>query len=333
MNDELGLLREWDADAAPLTGPARDRARRRLLDAMAHEGKHTRTRTRTRTGTGPGRRRALRLVAAAAVATAVTGTAVLIGADGSGEDGAPGTSTPRVENAAATVLNGAAAWEREREKEPVAPRDDQFVYSKRIIKETEQKTGEVKTYTDEMWDSVDASKPSLAMELGREMWEETTEKGSVVWPPRKWSELEKLPRDPEKLVPAILSFGSRGGSDDRSVSDLDKRERYEAYWLLGELLKNPVLPQGLRPAAYEALALVPGVRTIPGVKDSAGRTGVGIAHTGRGPYESKYLIFDPVSYEFLGFRDERISASGEQKYIQLSHVVDWGIVDRVRQRP
>ncbi|WP_217140351.1 CU044_5270 family protein [Streptomyces sp. AC627_RSS907] len=323
MNDELELLREWDADAAPLTGPARDRARHQLLNAMAHADR--------RTGTGPSRRRALRLAAAAVVTTAVAGTAVLTGTDGSGEGGAPGTSTPRVENAAATVLNGAAAWEREQEKEPVAPRDDQFIYSKRIIKETEQETGEVKSYTDEMWDSVDVSKPSLSMELGREMWEEAEEKGGGVWPPRKWSELKKLPQDPERLVLAILSFGSR--ADDRSIGDLDEPDRYEAYWLLGELLKNPVLPRGLRPAAYEALALVPGVRTIPGVKDSAGRAGVGIAHTGRGSYKSKYLIFDPASYEFLGFRDERVSASGKEKYIQLSHVVDWGIVDRVRQRP
>ncbi|WJV47711.1 CU044_5270 family protein [Streptomyces flavofungini] len=325
MNDELELLREWDADATPLTGPARDRARHQLLNAMAHADR--------RTAPGPGRRHALRLVAAAAVATAVTGTAVLIGTDGSGEGGAPGTSTPRVKIAAATVLNGAAAWERKREKEPVAPRDDQFIYSKRIIKETEQKTGKVKTYTDEMWDSVDVSKPSLSMELGREMWEEPAGKGGGVWPPRKWSELKKLPKDPEKLIWTIVSSGSRDGSDNRPVSDLDKLNRYEAYWLLGELLKNPVLPQGLRPAAYEALALVPGVRTIPGVQDSAGRTGVGIAHTGRGSYKSKYLIFDPASYEFLGFRDERVSADGKKKYGQLSHVVAWGIVDRVRQRP
>ncbi|MFE7271684.1 CU044_5270 family protein [Streptomyces sp. NPDC057623] len=323
MHDELELLREWDADATPLTGPARDRARHQLLNAMAHAGR--------RTDTGPSRRHVLRLSAAVVVATAVTGTAALLGTDGSGEGGAPGTSTPRVENAAATVLNGAAAWEREQEKEPVAPRDDQFIYSKRIIKETEQKTGEVKTYTDEMWDSVDVSKPSLSMELGREMWEEPAGKGGGVWPPRKWSELKKLPQDPEKLISAIVS--SDTSADGRSISDLDKLERFEAYWLLGELLKNPVLPQGLRPAAYEALALVPGVKTIPGVKDSAGRTGVGITSTERGSYGSQYLIFDPTSYEFLGFRDERISASGEKKYIQLSHVVDWGIVDRVRQRP
>ncbi|MGW0564797.1 CU044_5270 family protein [Streptomyces sp. NPDC003016] len=322
MNDELELLREWDADAAPLTGPARNRARHQLLNAMAHADQHT--------GTGPSRRHALRLAAAAVVATAVTGTAVLIATDGSGEGGAPGTSTPRMENAAAAVLNGAAAWERKQEKELVAPRDDQFIYSKRIIRETEQRTGKVKTYTDEMWDSVDVSKPSLTMELGREMWEEPAGKGGGVWPPRKWSELKKLPQDPEKLIPAIISLGR---SDDRPISDLTKDERSHAYFLLGELLKNPVLPQGLRPAAYEALALVPDVKTIPGVKDSAGRTGVGIAYTERGSNEGTYLIFDSASYEFLGFRDERTSASGKKKYIQLSHVVDWGIVDRVKQLP
>ncbi|WP_030594723.1 CU044_5270 family protein [Streptomyces anulatus] len=325
MNDELELLREWDAGTTPLTGRARARARHQLLNAMAHADE------RTGTATGLGRRHALRFAAVAVVATAVTGTAVLIGTDGSGEGGAPNTSTPRLEYAAATVLNGAATWEREQEKEPVAPRDDQFIYSKRIIKETEQKTGKVQTYTDEMWDSVGVSKLSLSMELGREMWEEPGGKGSGIWPPRKWSELKKLPQDPEELVLAILSSGSR--PDGRSISDLDELNQYEAYWLLGELLKNPVLPRGLRPAAYEALAHVPGVKTIPGVKDSAGRTGVGIAHTGRGSYKSKYLIFDPVSYEFLGFRDERTSASGKETYAQLSHVVDWGIVDRVRQRP
>ncbi|MBQ1122964.1 hypothetical protein ACH4RA_18655 [Streptomyces smyrnaeus] len=143
MNDALELLREWDADAAPLSGPARDRARHQLLNAMAYADQ--------RTGTGTSRRHALRLAAAAVVATAVTGTGVLIATD-----------------------------------------------------------------------------------------------------------------------------------------------------------------------------LVPGVKTIPGVKDSAGRTGVGIACTERGSYEGKYLIFDPASYEFLGFPNERTSASGKKKYIQLSHVVDWG---------
>ncbi|CAM5230479.1 hypothetical protein SALBM135S_08309 [Streptomyces alboniger] len=229
--------------------------------------------------------------------------------------------------AAAKVLSGAAAWERKHEKQTVVPRDDQFLYSKRIIRETERKTGKVRTYTDEMWDSVDGSRRSLSMELGKTMWEEPLEKGEEVWPPRRWDELKKLPTDPAKLVPAIVS----GGTSDKPVSELTKDERWQAYFLLGELLKAPALPEGLRAAAYEGLALVPGVKTVEGVKDSAGRTGVGIAYPGH--FKGRYLIFDAKSYAFLGFRDERISRDGKRTYIQLSHTVEWAVVDKVRQRP
>lgn len=115
---------------------------------------------------------------------AVAGTAVVITADGADEGGRAGMNAPRIRNAAAvTVLKGAAAFASEHEK-PVAPRDDQFIYSKRVVKETERKTGEVKTYVDKNWDSVDGSKRSLTMELGRVIWEEPMGKGGVVWPPR-----------------------------------------------------------------------------------------------------------------------------------------------------
>ncbi|MFE0132516.1 CU044_5270 family protein [Streptomyces sp. NPDC059037] len=328
MSDELELLRDWDADAAPLTEPARAKARHRLLNTMA--------RAERRTDAAPSRRHALRLATAAVAAVAVTGTAVLITEGGADEGGRPdradrrsGTATPRMGNvSAATVLNGAAAQTGKHEK-TVAPRDDQFIYSKRVIKETERKTGAVKTYEDVNWDSVDGSKRSLTMELGRVIWEEPMGKGEGVWPPREWSKLKKLPTHPKKLIPKIIGVGT----SSKPISDFTTHDWYDAYFMLGELLKWPVLPQGLRPAAYEALALVPGVKAIPGVKDSAGRTGVGIAYP-KSPFaKGKYLIFDPESYEFLGFRDERTSASGDKTYIQLSHVVDWAIVDRLKQRP
>ncbi|MEV8022066.1 CU044_5270 family protein [Streptomyces sp. NPDC086554] len=314
MTDELELLRDWDADAAPLTEPARAKARHRLLNTMARAERHT--------DAAPSRRHALRLATAAVAAVAVTGTAVLITEGGADE-------TPRMGNvSAATVLNGAAVRTGRHEK-TVAPRDDQFIYSKRVIKETERKTGAVKTYEDVNWDSVDGSKRSLTMELGRVIWEKPLEKGEGVWPPREWSKLKKLPTDPKKLIPKIIGVGT----SSKPISDFTKHDWYDAYFMLGELLKWPVLPQGLRPAAYEALALVPGVTAIPGVKDSAGRTGVGISYP-KSPFaKGKYLIFDPESYEFLGFRDERTSASGDKTYIQLSHVVDWAIVDRLKQRP
>ncbi|WP_326790367.1 CU044_5270 family protein [Streptomyces sp. NBC_00151] len=329
MTDELELLRDWDANAVPLIDPVRAKARHRLLNTIARAQQHP--------DAAPSRRHALRLATAAVVAVTVTGgTVVLIteGGDGEGDrpgraDRVPGTATPRMENvSAATVLNGAAAQTGKDEK-PVAPRDDQFIYSKRIIKETERKTGAVKTYEDVNWDSVDGSKRSLTMELGRVIWEEPLKKGESVWPPREWSKLKKLPTDPEKLIPDIVD----GGPSSRSMSDFTAQEWFDAYFMLGELLKWPVLPQGLRPAAYKALALVPGVEAIPGVKDSAGRTGVGISCP-KSPFaKGKYLIFNPESYEFLGFRDERTSTSGDKTYIQLSHVVDWAIVDRMKQRP
>ncbi|MER6673713.1 CU044_5270 family protein [Streptomyces sp. NPDC000983] len=317
MSDELELLREWDADAAPLTEPARAAARHRLLNTMARAGRNP---------AAPTRRHALRLATAAVVALAVTGTAVLI-AEGDSEKGG-GASTPRMHNAAAaTVLNGAAAWESGRER-PRAPRDDQFIYSKRIIQETERGTGEVRSYTDENWDSVDGSRRSLTMELGRVIWEKPLGESSSVWPPRKWSELEKLPTDPEKLLRIIGS-----GTSGKSLGEFTDWDWYDGYFMLGELLKWPVLPEGLRPAAYEALALVPGVRATPGMKDSAGRPGVGISYPESEFSQDKYLIFDPESYAFLGFRDERTSRSGKKTYTQISHVEQWAIVDRLRQRP
>ncbi|WP_367048337.1 CU044_5270 family protein [Streptomyces sp. Je 1-332] len=327
MTDELELLRDWDADAAPLTETARAKARHRLLNTMA--------RTERNTDAAPSRRHALRLATAVVAAAAVTGTAILIaeGADeGDRRDRAErrsSTETPRMGNvSAATVLNGAAVQIGKHEK-TVAPRDDQFIYSKRIIKETERRTGEVKTYEDVNWDSVDGSKRSLTMELGRVIWEEPLGKGEGVWPPREWSKLKKLPTDPKKLIPKIIGVGT----SSKPLSDFTPHDWYDAHFMLGELLKWPVLPEGLRPAAYEAMALAPGVRAIPGVKDSAGRTGVGISYP-KSPFaQGKYLIFDAETYEFLGFRDERTSASGDKTYTQLSHVVDWAIVDRLRQRP
>ncbi|MET9966084.1 CU044_5270 family protein [Streptomyces sp. NPDC006356] len=325
MSDELELLRNWNADAAPLTEPTRAQARHRLLNTIARTERHPEP--------APSRRLALRLATAAVVTMAVTGTAVVITADGADEGGGTdraGTNAPRMRNAAAvTVLNGAAAWATRHEK-PVAPRDDQFIYSKRIIKETERETGTVKTYVDVNWDSVDGSKRSLTMELGRVIWEEPPMgKKESVWPPREWSKLERLPTDPEKLIPRIIG----AGTSDTSIDDFTAWDWYDAYFMLGELLKWPVLPEGLRPAAYEALALVPGVKVTPGMEDSAGRTGVGISYPKHASEKGKYLIFDPESYEFLGFRDERTSRSGKKTYIQLSHVVDWAIVDRLKQTP
>ena len=69
------------------------------------------------------------------------------------------------------VLHGAADSRRGRARSPDVPRDDQFIYTKNVTKETDRKTGKSKTYTDETWKSVDRSKRS---------WERVTGRGQLV---------------------------------------------------------------------------------------------------------------------------------------------------------
>ncbi|WP_306940469.1 hypothetical protein [Streptomyces phaeochromogenes] len=47
------------------------------------------------------------------------------------------------------------------------------------------------------------------------------------------------------------------------------------------------------------------------------------------------FIFDPESYEFLGFRDSRTSGDGTamKSYSQLTYLDGWAVTDRARQRP
>ncbi|MFF3641831.1 CU044_5270 family protein [Streptomyces sp. NPDC002564] len=321
--NELDELRGWDAGAPPLDDDARHRARVRLFAAMNERPPAVR----------PSRRRPVLRIAVTGLVAAAVAAALLVAADGTTKEQraeSPPTGSPRVAHVtAAKVLHGAAARERAHEKRTVVPRDDQFLYSKEIVTETERRTGKVTRFTNEMWDSVDGSRRSLSMELGTPMWEEAMdrEKGEGVWPPRRWAELKQLPTDPEKLVPVIIEMRAT----DKTIGAFTKDERWDAYFLLGELLKSPVLPGGLRAAAYEGLALVPGVRTVHGVEDSAGREGVGIAYPGA--FKGRLLIFDAKSYEFLGLRDERTSPDGKKTYVQLSHTVDWAVVDRVWQRP
>lgn len=338
--DELRALREYDAEAPPLDNATRDRARARLFAAMSTTSATDRSAART------GRRPVLRIALTGGIAAAVA-AGVLIGMpdhDEGGGDGAraagPGTSSPVMRNVSAqTVLNDAAAYERKHEK-AVSPRDDQFVYTKEIIQETNQETGARKSYVDEDWRSVDGSQRSWVMEIGHGWWAPPLQKNETMWPPQDWGTLRKLPTDPEKL---ILSLLHKSGPDDRndSLDDVTEQEWSDIHFSLAGLLKLvPVMPEGLRPAAYEALGMVPGVRAVPNQKDAKGRTGVAITYddpmipSGKGGYGG-FFIFEPRTHRFLGFRDERTSGDGAnlKRYVQLSYLDSWAVVDKVKQRP
>ncbi|MGN5632202.1 CU044_5270 family protein [Streptomyces sp. AC154] len=337
--DELRALREYDAEAPPLDNATRDRARARLFAAMST------TSATDRTAARPGRRPVLRIALTGGIAAAVA-AGVLIGMPDHDKDGdgaraaGPGTSSPVMRNVSArTVLNGAAAYERKHEK-AVSPRDDQFVYTKEIIQETNQETGARKSYVDEDWRSVDGSQRSWVMEIGHGWWAPPLQKDESMWPPQDWGTLRKLPTDPEKL---ILSLLLKTGPDDRndSLDDITEQEWSGIHFSLAGLLKLvPVMPEGLRPAAYEALGMVPGVRAVPNQKDAKGRTGVAITYddptipSGKGGYGG-FFIFEPRTHRFLGFRDERTSGDGAdmKRYVQLSYLDSWAVVDKAKQRP
>lgn len=332
--DELLALKDYDAGTPPLDDETRHRARARLFAAMSAQG-----------GPAPVRRRpVLRIALTGAIAASVAAGVLVAVQEDDGVKGAgakpPAAGSPRMRNVSVrTVLNGAAAYERKHER-VASPRDDQFIYTKEIIKETERKTGSTKSYTDENWRSVDGSQRSWVMEIGHGWWSPPLAKDESVWPPQDWGTLRKLPTAPEEL---ILSLLPKTGPDDRndSLDGITEQEWSEIHFGLTGLLKLvPVMPQGLRPAAYEALGMVPGVRTVPDQKDAKGRTGVAVTYddpmlpkgsTGFGGY----FIFDPETYRFLGFRDERTSGDGEdmKRYTQLSYLDSWAVVDRVKQQP
>lgn len=325
---DLAALREWDAGAAPLTDQARQRARAHLFTVM-NSAPATRP-----ASPALGRRPLLRL-AVTATAAAAAGTVTLV---------AVRKDPPRMRAVSATtVLNGAAARERRNEKgRVVAPRDDQFIYTREIIEETEQGTGRVKTYVDENWRSVDGSRPSWIMELGKGWWSDPDEDAAILddphvesvstWPPQDWTVLKKLPTDPEKLIVAVQSrFGHHKSSMERFTPP---EWSHIEFGLAGLLKLVPVMPVGLRPAAFEALSLIPGVKAVPGQKDAKGRSGVAIVFDDpaepQGGFGSNF-VFDAETYEFLGFKDVR--TSGSRTFAQFSSLDRWAITDRARQRP
>ncbi|MBW5424322.1 hypothetical protein GKQ77_22590 [Streptomyces sp. BG9H] len=329
--NELDELRHWEAGAPPLDDDTRHRARVRLFAAMNEPAARPVRR----------RRPVLRVAVAGAVAAAVVGTALV--AVNTGEEGqeprakAPVASPPLGNVSARTVLNGAAAYERRHER-TTAPRDDQYTYTREITKETEQGTGEVKRHVSEIWRSVDGSKRSWIMELGKGWWSKPLKANERLWPPQDWDTLEKLPTDPEKLIATLLKemdAGHKSGFYDKIT---DQEWSIIQSHLAGLLKLVPVMPKGLRPAAYEALGMVPGVKAVPNQKDAKGRTGVAITYTDPmlpGTPHERAFIFDPKTYEFLGSRDTRTSGTGAKTktYTQLSYLDKWAITDKVKQRP
>lgn len=343
---DLQELREYDAGAPPLDVATRWRVRARLLAAIEAERSGNAEKAET-TGNAPAprpRRPVLRIALATAVAAAVTGGVAVSGlvdgpGGGSGKGRAAGDSPLVLENVSAqTVLKGAATYARQHEQ-AARPRNDQFIYTKELVKKTDAVAGDTKTYTDENWTSVDDSKPSWVMEVGKGWWSQPSEPGVINWPPLEWTELEKLPTDPTQLILRVV--GGNATIENGKVTGLNDGMWSMVHLMLTGLLERvPVMPDGLRAAAFEALGLVPGTKVVSGLRDARGRVGVGVTYDDpERPYGTKdegdYFLFDPTTYAYLGYRVDESAGSGDGKVheVLFTSLESWAVVDRAKQRP
>lgn len=281
------------------------------------------------------RRRPMLAVAAAVVAAvAVTATAVV--ADNITDE--PGGSSPSVSDVAREgkadpetakkVLRRAADRVRNG-PEADTPRDDQFVYTRTVSKETDRKTGKSRTTRQESWRSVDLSKPSWEGIPGESGWTDPSEEVAGNWPHYDWTVLKKLPTDPEKL---ILAVRKPTGAPVKATSLKQVRKPEWAdiqFQLEGYATAVPLIPKDLRAAALDALTIVPGIKAER-MKDAKGDTSLAISSKNALFPESKAL-FDEESYEYVGSTGVR--KPGKKIYDDISYLDEYAIVDEAKQQP
>jgi hypothetical protein len=303
--DELTLLRELGDDPPALAPAARTAARMRLRREMVREGR-------------PAKKRVRGVVAVVVAAAAVAG---IIALDDDRERS--GRAAPATELASARARDALhLAARRSLTDVPAAavPRGEQFIYLREVLEETPvDGDGKPKTFVDELWYSVDGSKPSRVSERGVS-WMEPPRAEAGIWPPRGYEELAKMPTDPAELRRVL-----RGGEDAA-----DYETEYTGLYFM--LTGRSLMPPGLQAAAFRALAQIPGVDVVDDAVNLRGRRGIGIT---RGPDplgDESMLILDRDTNEYLGTRTIYVNNEGE-KVVQLTARVEQGIVDRIGERP
>ncbi|SFP46607.1 hypothetical protein SAMN05421810_102669 [Amycolatopsis arida] len=284
--DELQLVRELTKDT-PLPEPTEIApARERLLAAASAEARDELAPRRRFTRLG--------LVGAGVAAAAVAAVAII----------SPfGGSAPSAHAEAVRVLHQAA--DAARTLPAVDPRPDQFLF----IKER------YPTTVSEEWLSVDGTRDGLIRRDGEEIrWPGCRDgrremvKGDEVLGTEECEPQPAVRTDLPTDADAMYRYLTEGRDDVNAIAK-------EANVVLQEAATSPEA----RAAVFEALAKVDGVELVDGVRDAAGRTGVGVAWAHAGEPAAVKLIFDPETHAYLG--------SPETSLVELA------LVDEVGQRP
>ncbi|GIJ62787.1 CU044_5270 family protein [Virgisporangium aurantiacum] len=289
MND-LDELRGLRADLTPADPAALARARAAMF--------HPRPRRV--------RRRWLLLPAAATAALAlVAGVGVWGGGPDRPAAGPPPRTQDRIEDPLTPdlVLRGAAT--RVAQEQPLAARNDQFVYVESAVGGPEGMVTPANTTfvrsTRKIWLSVDGTRDGLL--IGKVVPGRGEERitldgcgdGKGCTPIRNFH--DNLPSDVAALQAWFdqqIAARNKGAVAKEKVAD-----RY-AWAIASALLGEAYVPPATRAAIFTVLSRTTGLSVVRDVVDAAGRTGVSVGITSE--YARSEIIFDPSTYQYLGQR-------------------------------
>ncbi|MGW1882285.1 CU044_5270 family protein [Streptomyces sp. NPDC001970] len=182
----------------------------------------------------------------------------------------------------------------------------------------------------EEWVSVDGTgRTVLRGRGGGEQQVDAPGKGTLNAP--TYQLLATLPTAPAALLEHIYAdttLNHGPGTDSTTGPD------QEAFVMIGDLLRGVAAPPETSAALYRAAARIPGVVTVLGAVDAAGRRGVAVAREHDG--ERTEWIFDEKTLQLLGERTVLLEDSAWGKAgtaVTSTAVLDRGIVDRPGQTP
>lgn len=267
-------------------------------------------------------------LAATAVATATAVAFVVMPSSGS----SPAPAQPPRKSTVALLEDIALAAEHEKSYGTV--RDDQFVYVDSKVSYANSGEG-MKTRIDplhrqEVWMSVDGLHVGLVRQAG--MGEHSVpvdvKPGKAGWDVSSfYNHVRTLPTDADAMYDYLATTAPKYGGDDKNQA---------MFVLVGDLLRDSIVPPKQSAALFRAVARIPGVTTVEGVKDATGRPGVAIARTD--PYNPlrDEWIFDAKTHEFLGEREVATKDNAGVKKGTVTAdtaVLRRAIVDKAGERP
>lgn len=267
-------------------------------------------------------------LAATAVATAAAVAFVVLPSS----DSSSATAKPPTSSTVALLEHIALAAEHEKSYGTV--RDDQFVYVDSKVSYAAYEEGEKAKipplHRQEVWMSVDGLHTGLKLEAGEKPFAITPDvkPGKVGWEVSSfYNHVKTLPTDADAMYDYLA----------RTAPKHSGQEKYQAMFVLvGDLLNDSIVPPEQSAALFRAVARIPGVTAVEGVKDAEGRSGVAIGRDDPDNPTRDEWIFDAKTYEFLGEREVATKDNaGVKKGTVTANtaVLRRAIVDKAGERP